>query len=107
MSELKEHQFCESDEFFREYRGPLSNEMRPYYLKSEADKVIADLKEERRWRKFSEEKPEHDAWCLVFHEGEIDADHYTDDCNSHDRFVMYGHYVTHWMPLPKAPEEYK
>ena len=45
MSELQEHQFCECDEFVREYRGPLSNEMRPYYLKSEADKVIAELKD--------------------------------------------------------------
>jgi hypothetical protein len=43
MSELKEHLFCECDEIVREYRGQLSNEMRPYYLKSEADKVIADM----------------------------------------------------------------
>lgn len=42
MSELEEHLFCECDECIREYRGPLSNEMRPYYLKSEADKVIAE-----------------------------------------------------------------
>lgn len=43
MSELKEHLFCECDEIVYEYRGQLSNEMRPYYLKSEADKVIAEL----------------------------------------------------------------
>ena len=42
MSELKDHRFCECDEIFYEYRGQLSNEMRPYYLKSEADKVIAE-----------------------------------------------------------------
>lgn len=42
MNELKEHQFCESDEFFREYPGPLSNETHLYYLKSEADKVLAE-----------------------------------------------------------------
>jgi hypothetical protein len=42
MSELKDHRFCECDEIVREYRGQLSNEMRPYYLKSEADKVIAE-----------------------------------------------------------------
>ena len=47
MSELQEHQFCECDEYIREYRGPLSNEMRPYYLKSEADKVIANQKYKR------------------------------------------------------------
>lgn len=69
------------------------------------EKEIAELKEERRWRSVSEELPSHDTWCIVYHEGEIDVDHYTDDCNSHDRFVMYGFYVTHWMPLPKAPEE--
>ncbi len=45
MSELKVHEFCESDEFVREYRGPLSNEMRPYYLKSEADLVLKDQEE--------------------------------------------------------------
>jgi len=45
MSELKEHIFCDIDEVFpRGYCGPLlSNEARPYYLKSEADKVIADM----------------------------------------------------------------
>ena len=48
MSELKEHMFCECDEIVREYRGTLSNEMRPYYLKSEADKVIADLEESHK-----------------------------------------------------------
>ena len=42
MSELEEHLFCECDECIRVYRGPLSNEMRPYYLKSEADKVIEE-----------------------------------------------------------------
>lgn len=43
MSELKAHHFCEIDEVFREYHGPLSNEMHLYYLKSEVDKVIAEL----------------------------------------------------------------
>ena len=42
MSELKEHIFSDIDEVFpRGYCGPLpSQEARPYYLKSEADKVI-------------------------------------------------------------------
>lgn len=44
MSGLKEHLFCKCDEIVYEYRKPLSNEMRPYYLKSEADKVIEELK---------------------------------------------------------------
>jgi hypothetical protein len=47
MSKLKEHQFCESDEFSHEYPGPLSNELRLYYLKSEADAVIAELKAQK------------------------------------------------------------
>ena len=68
---------------------------------------IKELEVERRWRKFPEERPEKDAWCLVHHEGEIDSDHYTDDCNNHCRFVIYGNDVTHWMPLPKLPEDAK
>lgn len=122
MSELKAHDLVE----IQDYRGEVYlkseadkviaerkekyNELAKLYDKAiqaccDADKVIAGLKEERRWRKCSEELPSHDTWCIVYHEGEIDADHYTDDCNSHDRFVMYGPFVTHWMPLPKAPEE--
>ena len=45
-NELKEHAFQECDEIFREYHGILSNEVHRYYLKSEADKVIAELKAE-------------------------------------------------------------
>lgn len=48
MSELKEHIFCDFDEVFpRGYCGPLlSQEARPYYLKSEADKVFAEKDKE-------------------------------------------------------------
>ena len=46
MSELKEHLFCDCNEMFLENGSPLSNDIRPYYLKSEADKVIAELKNE-------------------------------------------------------------
>lgn len=42
MSELKEHQFCDCDEVFSEYPGPLPKGVRPYYLKYEADKLIAE-----------------------------------------------------------------
>lgn len=119
MSELKAYRV----------KGVTLGDTHDVYIKEDADKVIAELKEKikdmdvthtvhiakmnalieeleesQRWRKFSEEKPPHDTWCLVYHEGEIDADHYTDDCNNHDRFVMYGYYVTHWMPMPKAPK---
>ena len=89
------------------------NEYTEFYIKSEADKVIAELKariaeleEERRWRKFPDEKPEEDTWCIVFHEGEIDSDHYTRFAyNNKCDFALYGNEVTHWMPLPSAPKE--
>jgi hypothetical protein len=67
---------------------------------------IAELEEERRWRKFPDEKPEEDTWCIVFHDGEIDSDHYTRFAyNNKCDFALYGNEVTHWMPLPSAPKE--
>ena len=45
MSELKAYLFCDCDEMFLDNGSQLSNEMRPYYLKSEADKVIAELED--------------------------------------------------------------
>ena len=44
MSELKEHLFCDCDEKFLENGSPLSNDIRSYYLKSEVDEAIAELK---------------------------------------------------------------
>ena len=77
-----------------------------YYRKDEADKVIEELKEERRWRKFPDEKPEEDTWCIVFHDGEIDSDHYMRFAyNNKCDFALYGNEVTHWMPLPSAPKD--
>lgn len=69
---------------------------------------IAELEEERHWRKFPDEKPKEDTWCIVFHEGEIDSDHYTRfTYNKKCDFALYGNKVTHWMPLPSAPKEGK
>lgn len=75
---------------------------------AEKDKEIAELKEERRWRKFSEETPEHhqdihcyrpDAkFCKV-------ALRRWDEGTKFDVFEQ--ELYTHWMPLPKAPEEAK
>ncbi len=48
MNEIEEHRFCECDEFVHEYRGQLSNEMRPYYLKSVVDAVLAEKDAEIR-----------------------------------------------------------
>ena len=69
---------------------------------------IAELEKERRWRKFPDEKPKEDTWCIVFHDGEIDSDHYTRFAyNNKCDFALYGNEVTHWMPLPSAPKEEK
>jgi len=105
------------------------------YLKSEADKMIeekdaeiAELKEERRWRKFVDEKPEDEGNYLVMAR-------YPDDYEPHIEICFYdrlgedfGHYerryagsgdffggfdgeewITHnvsfWMPMPSAPKE--
>ena len=92
-----------------------------YYPKSEADEVLADLeeshkmeveqllmeivelKEERRWRKFSEEKPPHSGIYLVCIAGHIR----TLDTFDSDRKLWRNYNPTHWMPLPSAPKEEK
>jgi hypothetical protein len=79
--------------------------------KSEADKVIAELEEERRWRKFPEEKPEWGKEVLVID----DAGDFHIVRFSHDfKWVSWGKMntcesdcVTYWMPLPKVPEAEK
>ena len=76
---------------------------------------IADLEEERRWRKFPDEKPEEDVKVLVYtgRPGfmSIQTDVYTKEdgfsSTREPRFRTYGPYVTHWMPLPSAPKEKK
>lgn len=128
MSELKEHLFCDCDEMFLENGSPLSNDIRTYYLKSEADKVIAELEKEneslkysvatletdlamsQRWRKCSEEMPEDGETVLVL----------LGRTPKTRGFFLTSLYVagewtygedpqgckpTYWMPLPKAPEE--
>ena len=75
---------------------------------AELEKLNHELEEERRWRKFPDEKPTEDTWCIVFHDGEIDSDHYTRFVyNKKYNFAFYGYEVTHWMPLPSAPKEEK
>lgn len=106
----------------------------PCYLKSEVDKVIeelkrekkytleqttevinaqekaiAELKEERRWRKFPEEKPEEWETVVVrMSNGFYDLAVYMSNGQGWD--IGDGLYhkseeVTHWMPLPSAPKE--
>ena len=98
-----------------------------YYLKSEADKVIAELeeshkmeveqllmeimklKEERRWRKCSEELPEDGAEVLATDGEEIWLCHKDTMCDGSPWFQPDGlphiEGVTHWIPLPAAPKE--
>ena len=100
-----------------------------YYLKSEADKVIAELEEshkmeveqllmeiaemeeERRWRKFPDEKPEEwDTVIVRIGDGFYDLAVYLSNGQGWD--IGDGTYhkpeeVTHWMPLPSAPKEGK
>ena len=92
------------------------NEYTEFYLKSEADKVIASLKariaeleEERRWRKFPDEKPEKwDTVVVRFSDGFYDLAVYLSNGQGWD--IGDGLYhkseeVSHWMPLPSAPKE--
>jgi len=91
-----------------------------WYDADEADKVIADLeeshkkevgqllmeiaelKEERRWRKFPDEKPTEDIKFLVINEkGMLQCCYYSPILKE---FQIP---VTHWMPLPSAPKEGK
>ena len=100
----------------------------PCYLKSEADKVLARLKEQykdmdithtvhiakmnarieeleeaQRWRKFSEEKPERHQQILVCYKDYKTELRRWDDGLKFD--VEIQEIYTHWMPLPKAPED--
>ena len=86
------------------------------YLKSEADKVIAEkdkviaeLKEERRWRKFPEEKPKWGEEVLVVDD---ESKQYIVRFSHDMKWISWGkmntcesYCVKYWMPLPSAPKE--
>lgn len=90
------------------------------YRKSEADKVIADkdkkiaeLEEERRWRKFPDEKPQKYTWCLVSGKSQMgnyiviidffEEDDWAENPSLDDDTLD----IEWWMPLPSAPKEGK
>lgn len=89
-----------------------------YYRKSEADKVIAEkdkviaeLKEERRWRKFPEEKPK---WCEEVLVVDDESKQYIVRFSHDMKWISWGKMntcesenVKYWMPLPPAPKEAK
>ena len=72
---------------------------------------IAELEEERRWRKFPDEKPEEwDTVVVRFSGGFYDLAVYLSNGQGWD--IGDGLYhkpeeVTHWMPIPSAPKEGK
>ena len=73
----------------------------------------ADLEEERRWRKFSEEKPPKYTWCLVSGKNQMgnyivitdffEEDDWAENPNLDDDSLD----IEWWMPLPSAPKEEK
>ena len=145
MSELKTRFI---DDTYVEYFNTGKHELAQIYIKSEADKVIAELeeshkmkveqllmeivklKEERRWRKCSEEMPKLQEGVseifLVVVENEsntsskgsyvtiaelCDGEWYNDvtgneiEWNIEDSDYFYRSKVTQWMPLPLEPKE--
>lgn len=126
MSELKVvHAF----DVYESYTKTGDDDAAQVYLKSEADKVIADLeeshkkeveqllmeivklKEERRWRKCSEELPEDGAEVLATDGDGIWLCYKTTMSDGSPWFQPDGlphiEGVTHWIPLPAAPKEEK
>ncbi len=78
---------------------------------AEKDKEIAELKEDRRWHKCSEELPKDGAEVLATDGDGIWLCYKTTMCDGSPWFQPDGlpHIdgVTHWMPLPSAPKEEK
>ena len=93
-------------------RYPLHHEdAKPLYIEipqDEYDRInsrIADLEEERRWRKFSEEKPNKNDYYLVTNGDFVDFEF---GCyNEQDEEWNWDHYGKWkwWMPLPEPPKE--
>lgn len=69
---------------------------------ADLEKLNHELEEERRWRKFPDEKPKEDIKFLVINEkGFMQCCYYSPILHE---FQIH---VTHWMPLPSAPKEEK
>ena len=69
---------------------------------------ISHLEEERRWRKFSEEKPKYKEWILVFVENPSEYGTYI-ELRRWDTTCKFDvedqELYTKWMPLPLSPKE--
>ena len=68
---------------------------------------IAELEDERRWRKFSEEKPKEKQWIQVYHPNHsqftagVEVRRWDEGCK-YD--VEVQELYDRWMQLPKEPE---
>ena len=75
---------------------------------NENENEIKNLKNAQRWRKFSEEKPEHHQWILVFYPNHsqfttgVEVRRWDDGCKFD---VEEQELYDKWMPLPSAPKE--
>lgn len=69
---------------------------------AELEKLNHELEEERRWRKFPDEKPTEDIKFIV-----IDEKGFMQCCYYSPILHEFQIPVTHWMPLPSAPKEEK
>ena len=105
MSELKAFDIIVAEEG---YGVGIVKYRRAVYDKSEADKVIAELEEERRWRKCSDEMPNDGTEVLASDGDGIWLCYKTTMCDGSPWFQPDGlphiEGVTHWMPLPEPPE---
>lgn len=83
------------------------------YHDAEATKWLAEnqkLKEERRWRKFSEEKPDDKQVVLVHGEEWFETAIYHDDGSiDFGDDIHFSNIIEtpYWMPAPSAPKEEK
>lgn len=79
-------------------------------LKYSVATLDTDIAMMKRWRKFSEEKPEHHQWILVFYTNHsqfttgVELRRWDDGCK-YD--VEVQEIYEKWMPLPEPPKEAK
>lgn len=98
---------AECDKWHKAYDRVWEERMRFADRAIELEKENSNLNEERRWRKCSEELPTakdaNESGKLLGYLGGFKIAHEYHWTDVRDK--LYG--ITHWMPLPKAPEEYK